>query len=345
MATLLKRHPLKLLAAAVVVYAAAVLYANAMGAEVSIEESPPARGALRPAGRDVSAMLWNIGYAGLGAESDFVADGGEATLPPSRAVVKKNVAGVTERLKAADVDIIMMQEMAKASLMTRGVNVLRAVRKALKGRHNAFSADMKARLLPPPLGPTHGLFTSTRLAGARHETVDLPLEPGRIMGLFKRRYHIQIVRAPIEGGGEWVFIDLHLSAFDEGANIRLEQLRAVLAYAAAEYEKGGRVVIGGDWNYEFLNPGRATTTGEEFLFWLHPFPYEELREGWSVVVDSATPTVRTNERPYRKGENYTTVIDGFIVSPNVEPVSVGAVDLDFQYTDHQPVVARFRAKG
>jgi len=345
MPALLKRHPLMLIAAALVVYGGALIYANTMGSDVRIRETLPDAAAVRPAGREVSAMVWNIGYGGLGAESDFVADGGKATLPPSKAAVKKNVAGVVDQLEAADVDMILMQETAKSSLMTRGVRVLAAVEGALKGRHNVYSADMKARLLPPPLRLSHGLFTSTRLAGARHETIALPLEPGRIMGLFKRRYHMQVVRAPIEGGGEWVFIDLHLSAFDDGANVRLEQLRAALAYAAQQYEKGGHVVLGGDWNYEFFNPGRPTTTGDAFLFWLHPFPYEELKEGWSVVIDRTTPTVRTNERAYNKGENFTTVIDGFVASPNVEALSVGAVDLDFQYTDHQPVLARFRAKG
>lgn len=153
---------------------------------------------------------------------------------------------------------------------------------------------------------------------------------------------MHVVRLP-GPRGEWTLINIHLSAFDEGANVRLEQLRAVLAFARGEHAKGNRVVIGGDWNYEFHRPARPYTTEQKYLFWVHPFPYEELPEGWSVAFDSQTPTVRTNERPYRKGENFTTTIDGFVISPNVRAMSVRARDLDFQFSDHQPVDARFVA--
>ncbi|NWG92105.1 MAG: hypothetical protein HXY21_06300 [Parvularculaceae bacterium] len=180
------------------------------------------------------------------------------------------------------------------------------------------------------------------VGGARREIVELPLEPGLILGLSRRLYHMHVVRLPAQGG-DWTVVNVHLSAFDEGANVRIAQLRAVLAFARAEYEKGARVVIGGDWNYEFHRPDRPTTTDEKYLFWVHPFPYAELPEGWSVAIDRETPSVRTNERPYRKGENFTTIIDGFIVSPNVRTLGVKTRDLDFEFSDHQPVDARFEA--
>jgi len=86
----------------------------------------------------------------------------------------------------------------------------------------------------------------------------------------------------------------------------------VFEYAQKEYEIGKYVVVGGDWNYEFTRPGRPTTTSEEFLFWIHLFPYKELPTGWHVAIGQRIPSVRTNERPYIKNENFTTVIDGFI---------------------------------
>ena len=55
------------------------------------------------------------------------------------------------------------------------------------------------------------------------------------------------------------------------------------------------------------------------------------------------PSVRTNHQPYVPRENYTTTIDGFIVSPNVAIESLAGVDLGFENTDHQPVRARVRA--
>jgi hypothetical protein len=78
---------------------------------------------------------------------------------------------------------------------------------------------------------------------------------------------------------------------------------------------------------------------------VHPFPQNALPQGWRIAIDETTPSVRTNERPYVKNENYTTVIDGFVVSPNVETLSVSTHDLDFQFSDHQPVTAKFRASA
>ena len=45
--------------------------------------------------------------------------------------------------------------------------------------------------------------------------------------------------------------------------------------------------------------------------------------------------------PYIKGENYTVVIDGFITSGNVDVLYVENIDVDFLYSDHNPVMMKF----
>ena len=309
---------------------------------VEIERVGPVAALLSHGDDALSVTTWNVGYAGLGAESDFSVDGGKRYLPPSSDVTAKNLAGIKRELAATEADVILLQETARASLLTRGADSVAGAGDALAGRDNAFSADFTTRFAPPPLSARHGLFSSVGVGGARRETVRLPLEPQFGLGLARRRYHLHVARIP-SVAGEWTVINVHLSAFDKGANIRLAQLRAVLEFAEAEYAKGARVVIGGDWNHEFHRPQRPTTTEEKHLFWVHPFPYEELPEGWTVAIDPATPSVRTNERPYRKSENFTTVIDGFVVSPNVRALSARTRDLNFQCSDHQPVDARFVA--
>ncbi len=320
----------------------ATISVNRMDKNIVLEYLGPTSALRRLENDALSVTTWNLGYAGLGAESDFSVDGGKNYLPPSAAVTRKNLEGISRELSAATSDVILLQETARASLLTRGADSVAAAAKALEGRDNAFSADFATRLLPPPFAARHGLLTSVGVGGAERQIVPLPLEPQYILGMTKRRYHLHVVRLPTPRGG-WTVIDVHLSAFDEGANVRLEQLRAVIAFARGEYEQGRRVIIGGDWNYEFHRPGRPTTTEEKYLFWVHPFPYEELPKGWSVAIDRDTPSVRTNERPYVRDENFTTVIDGFVISPNVRAQSVKTRDLDFQYSDHQPVDARFIA--
>ncbi|MCR0381733.1 hypothetical protein MKC91_02965 [[Clostridium] innocuum] len=47
--------------------------------------------------------------------------------------------------------------------------------------------------------------------------------------------------------------------------------------------------------------------------------------------------------PYQKGVNYTVILDGFIVSDNVEAVAEN-MDTDFAYSDHNPVKMTFTLK-
>jgi len=53
----------------------------------------------RQPGPVITVMNWNIGYAGLGKDSDFVMDGGENLLPPSREIVEVNVKGINNILQ------------------------------------------------------------------------------------------------------------------------------------------------------------------------------------------------------------------------------------------------------
>ncbi len=322
---------------------ATVFFGNRMRNEVTLEAigNRTALPALHDA--TISVATWNLGYGGLGVESDFKVDGGKSYLPPNRATVDKNVAGIASELQKISADVIIMQEVARASLLTRGADLVRAVSDALAGRDNAFSADFSIRFLPRSLSPRHGLLTSVSVSGAERKIAPLPLEPQYIFGVSRRLYHLQVTRIPF-AGGEWSVIDLHLSAFDKGANIRMQQLEAALEFARSEYAAGRHVIMGGDWNLEFFRPPRPSTTEEKYLFWIHPFPATKLPDGWRIAIDETTPSVRTNERPYRKGENYTTIIDGFIISPNVEKLGVQTADLDFQFSDHQPVTGKFRAK-
>ena len=118
---------------------------------------------------------------------------------------------------------------------------------------------------------------------------------------------------------------------------RMKQLREVIALAERHYARGRAVAVGGDWNMRLTATDFPYTSAESAQFWIHDFPKSVLPEGWQVAIDASTPTVRTNERPYQAGENYRTIIDGLIVSPNVVVERADGLDLDFQITDHQPV--------
>ena len=305
------------------------------------EQREAAAGTLPEAAAPLTLMIWNIGYSGLGEESDFQADGGKMLRPPSREVVEKNLAGIQAVLRKEAPDMLLMQELAAPGFLTHDIDVLSGVRSALPGYGMVFSSDIRTRLLPGPLSLRHGLGTFASIAHDATTLVRLSEEPEPIMGFIQRRYHVQVTELEVEGA-PWAVINVHLSAFDEGAGTRLRQLREVLDLAQSYYQRGHAVVLGGDWNMRLAQTDFAYQSDESALFWVHDFPQETLRPGWQIVIDPAVPTTRTNEQPYTAGVNYTTIIDGFVVSPNVTVDAVRGLDLGFAITDHQPVMASFR---
>ncbi len=298
----------------------------------------------RAAPDTLDLMIWNLGYGGLGAGSDFVADGGTSYLPPSRTAVRANVDGIdrTIRARAAQIDVFLFQEIARGGPVNYWTDLKARVDDALDARNRVFFADFKTRLMPWPLAMTHGQAIYSNYAFSETDVVPLPAEDASIFGV-KRRYASVVARIPMEGGGGWTIASVHLAAFDEDAAVRTRQLRELLAWAEQEYQRGQFVVLGGDWNLQLAETAFPHTTDERFLFWLFPFPADVLPEGWRIAADANVPSVRTNHQPYVAGDNYVTSIDGFIVSPNVDIRNVAGVDLGFEHSDHQPVHLRVRA--
>jgi len=295
-------------------------------------------------GGSLSLVTWNLGYAGLGRESDFFADGGRAYLPPSRRAVQTNRDAIVNWIGAVDADVLLLQELAQGSVVNWWVDLKGAVDATLPGHARAFYADFRTRLLPPPLRIRNGVAAYVRSGWQASELWPLPADGDPYSGALRRRYAALATR--MNGpGGCWVVVNLHTAAFDDDAALRRRQIAAVLERAGRETAAGHRVIVGGDWNLRLASTDFPHTTRAEDLFWVHDFPQDLLPPGWRIVADPTIPSVRTNERPYRPGENYTAVIDGFLVGPGVAVDSVAGVDLGFRHSDHQPVRIVVRPEG
>jgi endonuclease/exonuclease/phosphatase family metal-dependent hydrolase len=291
----------------------------------------------------ISLLTWNLGYAGLGAGSDFITDGGTHYLPPSRAAVQQNLRGILAQLARTDVDVLLFQEVARAGPLNYWADVLAGLGAQLSRYASVFDAEIATKLIPPPLRIAHGTAIFSRLELASSERILLPREAERMAGLVRREYRMHIARLPIgDTGREWVIVNVHLAAFDSEAMVRRQQLREVMRFAEKEFQRGNPVLVGGDWNMEFVKHRFPHATDDKYLFWLHDFPYDELPTGWKAAFDSRVPSARTVYAPYEPGRTYVTVIDAFIVSPNVEVETVEGINMDFAYSDHQPVRGLFR---
>jgi len=102
-------------------------------------------------------------------------------------------------------------------------------------------------------------------------------------------------------------------------------------------------VIGGDWNMRLSATDFPHSIPKSDLFEVFDFPQDKLPKGWMLGVDGRTASLRSLSKPYLKGETFTTIVDGFVVSPNVRIEAIITDDLAFEHTDHHPVTGRFSA--
>lgn len=290
------------------------------------------------AGADAFTLLtWNIGYAGMGEESDFVLDHGKQLRPESKKIVQKNLVGIQEFLNNNPVDMLLLQEVAKKSWNTYHLDVFEALVAGLPPYTWIYTYDIHTRWIPWPLTIRNGNAAAVRFPIEGAETRSLPQEPGYLFGLLRKEDALQISRFS-RNGIPWVVVNIHLSAFDSVEDqVREKQFAAVLDFARSEYALGKHVVIGGDWNLRLASTDFPHNTLEEDLFWIRDVPQELVPEGWKWGLDPQVPTVRTAQQKYVPGENYLLIIDGFLVSPNVEIRKVITHSMDFRYSDHQPV--------
>lgn len=328
-----------------VAYIALVVLANR--SVVPHDSALPIGGADVPndAQRRLTVFNWNIGYAGLGRESEFIADGGNSLLAPSRAAVDKNLAGISRVLSTATADVFTLQEVAETSFLNYWRPVWTRIVESLPGKATVWYSDVRSVWMPWPAKLDHGMATLLSLRASEARLVALPLEPGFWFGLLRKQYALLVTHIPIAGDSRnWVVVNLHLAAFDIGGETRRRQLRAVTDFAVGEYRKGNLVVLAGDWNMVLGGKSFDHRTDQKFLDWVHSVPSDAAPDGWRFVFDPNTPTVRTLHKPYLPNDNFVTIIDGFLISPNIEVEAVTTYDLGFENSDHNPVLGTFRAK-
>src|SRR5687767_10874740 len=93
---------------------------------------------------------WNIGYGGLGKESDFFYDGGKM-VKSSKRLVKKNTEGIVQTVMGwKDADFIFLQEVDKRSKRSYGFNQVAAIQKAMPGYASAFAINYNVMFVPIP---------------------------------------------------------------------------------------------------------------------------------------------------------------------------------------------------
>ena len=301
-------------------------------------------------GDSLTVLTQNTGYAGLGADSDFFMDGGK-DVAPTWDQVDTNLMGLEELLAEQKADVYFLQEVDTDSSRSNSTDESLIFWHALlsdgKGAYSSsHTLNYSCDFVPfpwPPIGKVHsGLQTLSRIEVDSAQRVALPCPFSWPVSAANLKRCLLVSRVPLEGSDkELVLVNLHLEAYDDGEG-KAAQTKVLMDLLTAEYEKGNYVIAGGDFNQTFPGALDAFPIQAPSLWTPGVLENSILPEGWQFACDLSTPSCRLLNHPYDPDPagNQFYVIDGFLLSPNVRLDSVETLDRQFQYTDHNPVLAR-----
>ena len=317
-------------------------------------------------GEIYTIATYNIGFGAYDREYSFfmdkgyMADGSETVGKYGKGTsydnVMKNTTGSIDILRALATDFMILQEVDTRSSRSYKINQRDMILEAFSEYSYTYAENFHSAFLPYPLHDMHGIVNSGILTASRFNMAysyryELPIDESFFNKFFDLDRCVNLVRYDIRGTDkQHAVFSVHLSAYDEGGVYRAMQIELLRTLMTAEYEKGNYVIVGGDFNHDIAEGGSDFPTEQLTPDWLKTLEGDEFGEHFQIVCDNARPTCRDADIPWVEGVTYATVIDGFIISDNIELITVKTIDhvleedTNFLYSDHNPVVMSFKLR-
>ncbi|SDB68529.1 endonuclease/exonuclease/phosphatase family protein [Butyrivibrio sp. INlla16] len=294
-------------------------------------------------------LSWNIGYAGLGDNADFFMDGGKGVMTADKERVDQNIEGIKEVIDEVSPDFTILQEVDRDSDRTYRKDVGAELISSAGSVSYAYAPNYRVAYVPipiPPIGKVEsGLMSMSAYDIESSERVALPCPFKWPVRLANLKRCLLVTRIPVEDTGkELVIINLHLEAYDRGEG-KIAQTKLLKDYLEKECEKGNYVIAGGDFNQVFSNVDTSKYPVMEGNWQPGIIDAGAFSDNFNIYMDVNTASSRALSQPYEGADKSTFqlyVIDGFLVSKNIEATGVETLDYDFKVSDHNPVVLKFK---
>ena len=302
---------------------------------------------------EYTITTFNIGFGAYSSDYSFFMDGGTESRAFSRDAVIDNTDGTAKVIADIDPDFAFFQEVDLDSTRSYHVDQYEMLKQWFPDMASDFGLNYDSAYLFYPILEPHGksvaglaTFSDYKIESAERRSLPIDTSPMKFVDL-DRCYVVS--RLPVDNGKYLCLYNMHLSAYTKDGSIREEQIDMLSEDMSREYQAGNYVVCAGDFNQDLYGNSqdifhsKLVTPG-----WAEAFPRERLAEGLQLklpeIDGSLVPTCRNADKPYVKGDNFVTVLDGFILSDNVECISVENIDAGFEHSDHNPVKLQFRLK-
>ncbi len=303
-------------------------------------------------GQSYTAVIQNIGFGAYTDDFTFFMDGGKQSWAESKESVISCINTAAEKAESYNPDFILFQEVDFDSTRSYHINQREMLESRFNTYSSAFAVNYNSAFLMYPFTQPHGASKSGILTLSKYNISaslrrSLPISQSFSKFLDLDRCY-SISRIPTENGKELVLFNVHLSAYGGSDEIRTAQMTMLFEDMKKEYEKGNYAVCGGDFNHDFTGDSTQKLNGgaQVDFGWAQPFPKALLPDCISRCINyegELIPTCRNCDVPYKEG-NFTIIVDGFLVSANVEAVKVQNIKTDFKYSDHNPVLLEFILK-
>jgi endonuclease/exonuclease/phosphatase family metal-dependent hydrolase len=329
--------------AGIIIYAIISDFNPAEKVVIAADESP----SVMADSSEITLLSWNIGYCGLDKEMDFFYDGGTKVTTPKE-ICLKNLSGVMSFLRSNDsIDFVFLQEVDRKSKRSYKLDEYKIIAEHLKTHSSYFAANYDVFFVPVPLtSPMGKVFSGITIMGKAKTSSSIryafPGQYGFPTQLFMLDRCFLVNRYPLTNGKDLILINTHNEAFDSG-DIRKAQMEYLKNFITDEYDKGNYIIAGGDWNQcppdfrpEFSD--NMVNTSQMVI------NMDYLPGDWKWAYDSKIPSNRTVTAAYDPSTTTTTVIDFFLLSPNIDCAYVKCINLNFENSDHNPVIIKAKLK-
>lgn len=297
---------------------------------------------------ELTLAIFNIGYCGLDQGQDFFMDGGTGSRSSSEEQTRINLEKNIKTMEKINADVYLLQEVDIDSTRSFNINEKEMIVDTFSDYSFSFVHNYLVPWVPIPLSlpmgkAESGLLTLVRGEISEATRYDLPKEEKIPDKYFLLDRCINETVVPINGDEELHIINLHLSAYDSAGVIKKIQMAWLREFILERDLSKDYYIFGGDWN-QLLSEDIIIDRDQYNPEWLGspPHDFDDLPVQWGY--DIRTNTVRDLYETYHPGSTFETVIDGFLVSDNIEILDVKTVDAGFENSDHNPVTMTIKIK-
>ena len=298
-----------------------------------------------------SVLTYNVGFGAYVPEYSFFMDGGKYSRAFSKEAALQAIEGSADVVKQLQPDFVLLQELDLRATRSYNTNQYELFSSYLPSYTSLYAVNFNSAYLLYPLHEPHGksnsciaLYSAHPVTSAIRRSLPIETDFSKFFDL-DRCYSV----AELPANEKKLFIyNVHLSAYSSDEAMRNAQMELLFQDMEEQYKQGNYVICGGDFNRDLKADWTKGLDASKDT-WAQPFDRTMLPDGFvmgldqfdSDTVQSIPDTNRNAETPYEPGITTTYTLDGFIYSNNVNMLSYETIDLQYEYSDHNPVYMTF----